>query len=156
MTTILRSIYYITRPFIVLYNKTIKPVTSGSRAIVLFGKKVLLVKNIGKNYWSFPGGRIEKHETPEYCLMREIKEELDILVGINYKLGTYDARNEGKHDCVHIYVAEVDSEYFKPQWELDDAQWFDLDSLPEGLSPATRRRLKEFKNGDRELSALIW
>jgi 8-oxo-dGTP diphosphatase len=36
--------------------------------------------------WEFPGGKIEKNETPEFCLFREIKEELDITIEILEKL----------------------------------------------------------------------
>ena len=31
-----------------------------------------------KTYWEFPGGKLNKNETPEDCLIREIKEEINI------------------------------------------------------------------------------
>jgi 8-oxo-dGTP diphosphatase len=32
--------------------------------------------------WEFPGGKIEEHEGPEECLIREIKEEMDVIVSV--------------------------------------------------------------------------
>ncbi len=143
---------YIAYPLARLYWKIFSPVTNGARALVLFDNEVLLIKNLNLSYWIMPGGGIDKGETPEQCTVRELKEELDLHdLKIAYKLGEYHSTKEGKRDTVHIFVIHCLSKEFKQQWEIEGAQWFDLDNLPKNISAATLRRITEYKEGKRDL-----
>ncbi len=51
-----------------------------TKAIVVDGDKVLLVKEIPEMWWGFPGGGVDHGETVESCLVRELQEELGVSV----------------------------------------------------------------------------
>lgn len=56
-------------------------------AVILKDKKLLLIRRIkpDADYYIFPGGGIEDHETIEQALIREVKEELSLNIK-SYKL----------------------------------------------------------------------
>jgi len=59
-------------------------------AIILRDNKILVTQRSEKMNlplkWEFPGGKIEENETPENCLLREIKEELNLEIELLEKL----------------------------------------------------------------------
>jgi A/G-specific adenine glycosylase len=58
--------------------------------IIWKGNKILIderpAEGLLGGLWEFPGGKLEKGETLESCLLREIREELDIEVTIRHEL----------------------------------------------------------------------
>lgn len=59
-------------------------------AIICSDNKVLVTQRSSKMNlplkWEFPGGKIHAGETPEECILREIREELGISIKITKKL----------------------------------------------------------------------
>ena len=55
-------------------------------AIIMQDGKVLIAQRAREDRlalkWEFPGGKVEEGETPEFCLVREIKEELGLDIHV--------------------------------------------------------------------------
>lgn len=58
--------------------------------IIVKGNKILVTQRSEKMKlplkWEFPGGKIEQNETAEKCILREIKEELNLEIEILKRL----------------------------------------------------------------------
>lgn len=50
------------------------------RAIIQHNGKILVCRNKAKNYYFFPGGHVEFGENTKNALVRELKEELHIVI----------------------------------------------------------------------------
>ncbi len=57
-------------------------ITVSAIALVDHDGRILISKRpenkFMSGYWEFPGGKLEAGETPEQCLIREIKEEINL------------------------------------------------------------------------------
>ena len=65
---------------------------------------------LGNDKWEFPGGKVEFLERPENCLVREIKEELDIEIAVESLFSVeshiYEKKGKKYHIILVIYLAK--------------------------------------------------
>ena len=81
-----------------------------------------------KDFWEFPGGKVERGETPEQALLREIREELDAEIRIDKFLTTIDWDYPAFHLTMHCYVCSLLSESLHLN-EHEAARWLGADEL---------------------------
>ena len=81
-----------------------------------------------KDWWEFPGGKMEPGETPEAALQREIREELATDISVESLLTTvcYDYPNF--HLTMHCYLCKVKSGNLT-LLEHEAAKWLTRDEL---------------------------
>ena len=108
----------------------------GAICYIVHEERVLLTQrtvppHVGQ--WVAPGGRIEFGETPERCIVREIKEELGLDIKIIEKIGeneyvASDPATGKKRKHVTYFLAESPFAEVKLEQKggLDDARWFRL------------------------------
>lgn len=81
-----------------------------------------------KDWWEFPGGKIEAGETKEEALIREIKEELDATIKIDRHLMTVEYDYPDFHLTMDCYLCTIPDGHFS-LLEHSDSRWLDKEHL---------------------------
>ena len=92
-----------------------------------------------KDWWEFPGGKVEAGETPEEALAREIREELETEILVGDYIDTVEYDYPEFHLVMKCYWAEIAGgepvllEHEAARWlgcdDLDDVNWLPADRL---------------------------
>ena len=90
-----------------------------------------------KDWWEFPGGKMEPGETPEEALKREIREELSTEICVDELLCTVEYDYPKFHLTLHCYLCSLVTEalhlneHEAARWlandELDSVKWLPAD-----------------------------
>ena len=81
-----------------------------------------------KDWWEFPGGKVEPGESPEDALKREIREELATEIEVDELLTTVEYDYPKFHLTMHCYLCTIISGDLS-LLEHEDARWLALDEL---------------------------
>ena len=82
-----------------------------------------------KDFWEFPGGKMEPGETPPQALVRELKEELAVDVSVGGFLCTVEHDYPGFHLTMHCYFCAITGGKSPELLEHEAAQWLGRDEL---------------------------
>lgn len=108
-----------------------KPRVIKKIALAVFKDKKILMVRTHKNdqvFYSL-GGKVEEGETEKECLVREVKEEIDVDVDPDSLkfLEEFEGPAHGKENTlvnIRLYKGELKSEP-KPSGEIAEVQYFD-------------------------------
>ena len=81
-----------------------------------------------KDWWEFPGGKMEAGEIPEEALRREIWEELETRIVVENLVETVEWDYPQFHLSMHCYLCHVESGHLELK-EHEAAKWLNKDEL---------------------------
>ena len=108
-----------------------KQINVVAAVIVRNGKIFATQRGYGewKDWWEFPGGKIERGESPEEALQREIREELAIDIAIDSHLTTVDYDYPDFHLTMHCYLCHLKYDTLPHLLEHEAAKWLGKENL---------------------------
>jgi ADP-ribose pyrophosphatase YjhB (NUDIX family) len=145
-----RRIEPFTRPVFFALSRATRGMTLGVRAVLTDPQgRVLLVEHTYLHGWHLPGGGVDRGETGEAAVARELREEAGIdPIGRPRLVSVHANERAFRGDHVLVYRITDWREVGKPRGqEILNVGFFAPDALPETVTASTRRRLNEALGG---------
>jgi len=116
-------------------------------SIIVKNNEILLIKRgvepqIDK--WAFPSGYVNRYETPEDALKREVKEETGLDVDIDKFIGLYSKK--GNPVVLIVYSVYVGNKKVIAGSDATEVNWFKLNQLPKLAFDHDIKILKDWGN----------
>ncbi|WP_342104731.1 NUDIX domain-containing protein [Methylobacterium sp. SI9] len=125
--------------------------TLGVRGIAMDSQgRVALVRHTYISGWHLPGGGVELGESAAEAMIREFREEAEIVPEAPLRLlGLYRNVVAAPRDHVALFALPAFTVLRPkaPDREIAACAFFPIDALPEGTTRGTRARLEEMQKG---------
>jgi 8-oxo-dGTP pyrophosphatase MutT (NUDIX family) len=103
--------------------------------------RVLLCHRTDRDMWNLPGGRVESNESPWATAIREVEEEVGLLVRVKRLIGVYSVPE--KPDLVLNFLCVVVGGAQRRSEEADDIRWFGRNHIPKNTLPRQIERIED-------------
>ena len=135
-----------TRPIFFAVSRLTRGKTLGVRGVVVDGEgRVLLVRHTYLPGWWLPGGGVDKGETTQDAVVRELREEGGVIARSAPRLVSIHS-NERFFPGDHVLVFRVDAFDLTERTshgEIAEVGWFHPSALPPDVNRGSRARLAE-------------
>lgn len=118
-------------PLELAFWRLTEPRAESAKLLIQYENRFLLItKTYGIKYWTLPGGRKKRNETPEETAWRRVRRDLTVAPAELVSIGNYFHTRQYKKDVVCAFHAQVNSPEYKIDTKnVDKAGWFTLEEI---------------------------
>lgn len=118
-------------------------------SLVLFNDKdqVLVVRDRYEDFWTLPGGKVEKGESKRDAIRREMSEELPLASWANLQFyGEFFGITPHSRVCVvvTVFCARYTGGLVRPHQEITGAKWIDNEWSDGKMTQSTKNIINSF------------